>query len=205
MTLVGKLKALFKAAVRSGKIVHLGPKHKFQHYEDFTFFRKQLAPIEWKQFEEREFLFRKHIASTKVNYADFHCKGDIEQWFRLIKVLVDIFYKDGKFLRFKPSGQRWSEAFLKFCTRIANTFPRDNSNLNGEELNGIEYLEHQLFYIKNTIRPFFSLKRSTNNEDFKVPREKLTQLCLNRRKKAISVIKHDGYWPSRDTSHLTTV
>ena len=193
MTLVRKLKALYKAAVRSGKIVYLGPKHKFQHDEDFTLFRKQLAPIEWKQFEEREFLFRKHIASKKVNYGDFHCKGDIEQWFRLIKVLVGIFYKDGKFLRLKPSGQRWSEAFQKFCTRIINTFPRDNSNFNGEELNGIDYLEHQLFYIKNTIRPFFSLKKSTNNQDVKVPREKLIQLWLNRRKKAISVIKDDGY------------
>ena len=94
---------------------------------------------------------------------------------------------------------------MKFCTRIANTFPRDNSNLSGEKLNGIEYVEHQLFYIKNTIRPFFSLKQSTNNQDVKVPREKLIQLWLNRRKKAISVIKNDGYWPSRDTFHLTTV
>ena len=100
-----------------------------------------MAPIEWTQFEERELLFRKHIASKKVNYGDFHCKGDIEQWFKMIKVLVGVFYKDDKFLRSKPSGQRWSEAFLKSCTRIANTLPRDNLNLNGEELNGIEYLE----------------------------------------------------------------
>ena len=142
----------------------------------------------------------------KVNHGDFHCKGDIEHWFRLIKVLVGVFfYKDGKFLQSKPSGQRWSGAFPKFCTRIANTFPRDNLNLNGEELNRIEYLEHQLFYIKDTIRPFFSFKRSTNNQDLKVPREKLTQLSLHRRRKAISVIKNDGYWPSRDTFQLTTV
>ena len=33
----------------------------------------------------------------------------------------------------------------------------------------------------------------------------MIQLWLNRRKKAISVIKNDGYWPSRDTFHLTTV
>ena len=125
MTLVRKLKALYKAAVRSGKIVYLGPKHKFQHDEDFTLFRKKLAPIEWKQFEEREFLFGKHIASKKVNYEAFHCKDDIEQWFRLIKVLVGIFYKDGIFLRLKPSGKRWNEAFLRlrshciiFCMRV---------------------------------------------------------------------------------------
>ena len=203
--MVRKLKALYKAAVRSGKIVYLGPKHKFRQDEDFSLFQKPLAPIEWKQFEQRELLFRKHIASKKVNHGDFHCKCDIEQWFRLIKVLVGVFYKDGKFLRSKPSGQRWSGAFLKFCTRIANTFPRDNLNLNGEELNRIEYLEHQLFYIKNTIRPFFSLKRSTNNQDLKIPREKLTQLWLHRRKKAIYVIKNDGYWPSRDTFQLTTI
>ena len=184
MTLVRKLKAFYKAAVRSGKIVYLGPKHKFRQDEDFSLFQKQLAPIEWKQFEQRELLFRKRIASKKLNHGDFNCKGDIEQWFRLIKVLVGAFYKDGKFLRSKPSGQRWSGAFLKFCTRIANTFPRDNLNLNGEELNRSEYLEHQLFYIKNTIRPFFILKRSTNNQDLKVPREKLTQLWLHRRKKA---------------------
>ena len=173
MTLVRKLKALYKAAVRSGKIFYLGPKHKFQHDEDFTLFQKQLAPIEWKQFEEREVLFRKHIASKKVNYGDFHCKGDIEQWFRLIKVLVGIFYKDGRFLRLKPSEQRWSEAFLKFCTRIANTFPQDNSNFKGEELNGIEYLEHQLFYIKNTIRPFFSLKKVDKKSRCKGPKREV--------------------------------
>ena len=141
----------------------------------------------------------------KFNHGDFHCKGDNEQWVRLIKVLVGVFYKDGKFLRSKPSGPRWSGAFLKFCTRIAKTFPRDNLNLNGEELNRIEYLENQIFYIKNTIRPFFSLKRSTNNEDLKVLREKLTQILLHRRKKVISVIKNDGYWPSRDTFQLATV
>ena len=146
-------------------------------------FRNQLAPAEWKQFEEREFRFRKHFASKKVNYGDFHCKGDIELWFRLIKVLVGTFHKDGKFLQRKADGRRWSEAFVKFCTRIANTFPQDNLNLNGEDLNGIEYLEHQIFYIKNTIQPFFSLKQSRNNQDVKVPREKLTQLWLNRRKK----------------------
>ena len=33
----------------------------------------------------------------------------------------------------------------------------------------------------------------------------MTQLWLHRRKKAISVIKNDGYWPSRDTFQLTTV
>ena len=85
MTLVRKLKALYKTAVRSGKIVYLGPKHKFRQDEDFTLFQKQLPPIEWKQFEEREFLFRKHIASKKVNYGDFHCKGDID----IVKGQVD--------------------------------------------------------------------------------------------------------------------
>ena len=101
MTLVRKLKALYKAAVFSGKIVYLGPKHKFRQDEDFSLFQKQLAPIEWKQFEQRELPFCKHMASKKVNHGDFHCKGDIEQWFRLIKVLVGVFRKMANF--FDPS------------------------------------------------------------------------------------------------------
>ena len=58
--IIDTLKALFNDAVRSGKIVYLGPKHKFRQDEDFTLFRKQLAPIEWKQFEEKEFFSETH-------------------------------------------------------------------------------------------------------------------------------------------------
>ena len=71
MTLVAKLKALCKISVRSGKIIYLGPNYWLQKDEDFTLFRKQLAPIEWWTFEEMEFLFRKRIALNKVNYGDF--------------------------------------------------------------------------------------------------------------------------------------
>ena len=59
--------------------------------------------------------------------------------------------------------------------------------LERDELKGIEYLEHQLFYIKKNNQNLLFL--STSNHHVKVQREKLTQLWLKDEKKAISLIK----------------
>ena len=88
MTLIGRLKTLYKAAVHSGKIIYLGPKRKFQRDEDFSLFLKQLASIEWKQFEEREFLFRKKAISVVKNNGYWPSRDN----FQLTTVLNEQYY-----------------------------------------------------------------------------------------------------------------
>ena len=74
MTLVGKLKALFKAAVRSGKIVYLGPKHKVQHDEDFTLFRKNWLLLNGNNLRRGSFFFANTLPQKKLTMEIFIVK-----------------------------------------------------------------------------------------------------------------------------------
>ena len=53
-------------------------------------------------------------------------------------------------------------------------------------VNDISYIEKQLKYIKETIRPFFSLRTNNNGPTNEVSKEKLINLWFEKRKKAIS-------------------
>ena len=60
----------------------------------------------------------------------------------------------------------------------------------------IEFLERQLYFITKTSRSYFSINQNTNsNNEQSVSREKLTDLWLNKRKKAINIIKNNGKLP----------
>ena len=60
----------------------------------------------------------------------------------------------------------------------------------------IEFLERQLYFITKTSRSYFSINQNTNsNNEQIVSREKFTDLWLNRRKKAINIIKNNGKLP----------
>ena len=38
--------------------------------------------------------FRSHLASKKYNYDDFICKGDLESWVNVFRILNGMFYKN---------------------------------------------------------------------------------------------------------------
>ena len=52
----------------------------------------------------------------------------------------------------------------------------------------------QLNFINNIVQPFFSRGNSTDDRQL-VSRDKLVNLWINKRRKAIKVIKNNGYWP----------
>ena len=68
----------------------------------------------------------------------------------------------------------------------------------------LQNIESSLNYINGTIIPYFS-KRSINANDEIVPRTKLIDLWLHKRKKAICVIKNDCKWPVTVTPDISVV
>ena len=189
---VQKLKNQYKAALKSGKIVYVG--FKVRHLDlDFSDYLKELNNKGWSYFEEKEYCFRKSIASKKINYGDFCCKGNINVWEKVMKYLSGMFYKRKTFLYKKKINEPWSTQFIKFCCRIVRSFPIEpdiNDNLNKSS---IEFLERQLYFITKIIRSYFSINQNANsNNEQSVSREKLTDLWLNKCKKAINIIKNNG-------------
>ena len=201
---VQKLKNQYKAALKSGKIVYVGSK---VHHVDLEFrdYLIELNNKEWSYFEEKEYCFRKSIASRKINYGDFCCKGNIILWEKVTKYLSSMFYKCKTFLYKKKINEPRSTQFIKFCCPIDKSFPIDldiNDNLNKSSIeflerqlskSSIEFLERQLYCITKTIRSYFSVNQNTNsNNEQSVSREKLTDIWLNKRKKAINIIKNNS-------------
>ena len=143
---VSKIKAIHKEALAAGKIVYTGV--KLDHLVcDFSSYLKSLDVTEWRQFEEKELLFRKRIASRSINHGDFICRGNTNLWIKLAKILSSIFYKRREFRLKRKLNQPWNANFVKYCCRVAKSFPRDQEL--DEEINtsSIEFLQKQLFYI----------------------------------------------------------
>ena len=74
MGIIQKLKVIYKAAVRSGKIVFVGK--TTDRNKAFNFEVRALNELEWNSFEENEIRFRKSIASKLFSYGDFVCRGN---------------------------------------------------------------------------------------------------------------------------------
>ena len=144
---------------------------------------------ECEAFEVKEKQFRAQIASKRLNHGDFVCKGDVKAWFKVTKILNGIFYQNNTFFDKKLSWEHWSEKFLKYVYRMLRQFPRDDNYGVRSVVNDISYIEKQLKYIKETIRPFFSLRTNNNGPTNEVSKEKLINLWFEKRKKAISIIK----------------
>ena len=80
---------------------------------------------------------------------------------------------------------------MKYVLRVLKTIPSDFGEI--VDCNVIEEIRHRINYINNTIQPFFS-HRIVNNNDNMVSREKIIDLWINRRKKAIEIINNKGFW-----------
>ena len=177
--MIGKITWAFKLAIGSGKIYFVGAKPVGTFDYDFGQFINFLNTSEWEAFEEKEKQFRAEISSKRINHGDFICRGNVELWFNLLKILVGIFYQDNTFLRKKCFGGHWSINFQRYVCRILRTFPRDVNYRCENENCQIDYIHKQLEYIRQTIRPFFALKASNHrNANNAVPRDKLTDLWV---------------------------
>ena len=167
MTLINiqKLKSQYKAALKSGKIVYVGYKERHLDFDFRCFLKENLNVEEWRRFEEKEYSFRKSIASKKINYGDFHCKGNINLWEKIIKSLTSIFYKRKIFLHTKKINEPWSLQFIKYCCRIVKSFPTDPDIINYINKSSFNIPVRQLFLISKTIRSYFSINKSVNNDN----------------------------------------
>ena len=197
----------YKEARRSGKIVYTGSKICAEQEHNFQFDISIYDNKKWKVFESEELKIRSSIASKKYNYGVFICKGTINLWLRVIKIVSAIFIKDGQFLYKNGDGTEWSVQMLKFCVRVVNTFPRDVYSINiNNDASLIDKLESQLGFIKNTIQPYFTKKNNEGqqNEEI-VSKEKLKELWLQKRKKAISIIKNNGILPKNPSVNIPIV
>ena len=118
-------------------------------------------------------------------------------------ILSGTFYQSEKFLVKKVNGGQWSMSFLKFVRRCLRLFPRDDTYCTNKAADRTEYISKQLKYINNTIIPFFSSKRKGNDNRNEGSKEKLTHLWLQRRKKAISVIRNNGFWSNFKNAEIS--
>ena len=91
---------------------------------------------------------------------------------------------------------------LKFCRRIVKQFPTDPDINDTVNKTTTEFLERQLYFITKSIS-YFSVNQNTNsNNVHSLSREKLTDLWLNKRKKAINTIKNNGNLTLNSSSSL---
>ena len=196
MKVVQRLKDAFKAAIRSGKIFYVGAIEETYTSDKIPAFNV-LNFEQWKLLEKNERCFRSHLASKKYNFGGFICKGNLESWINIFKILNGIFYKNNEFLLTKSNYLQWSTQFLKFTARILSKSPRHQNNLEQGNNNKLQFIKNQLNFINNVLLPFFS-QRQVISERRETSRDKLIDLWINKRNKTIQVIKNDGYSPQKN-------
>ena len=79
MKIIERLKKVFKAAVKDGKIYYIG-RHKEIYNSDKIPCVRVLDQEQWKQLERDEVCLRTNISSKEYNYGDFVCKGNFKKW-----------------------------------------------------------------------------------------------------------------------------
>ena len=201
--LIDRIKTAFKTAIRSGKFYSLASKKPTRDYNQFNA-AEILSNNTWDYFVSKELRFRKRLSSKKVNYGDFRCKGDIKLWIKLIKIFISMFYKNNVCLLTEQNHERWSISLLKYVFRILKTIPNDPDTIIGESL--ADNIKQHLEFINKTLLPYFSTRNTTNAENTdKVHKDKLIDLWINKRKKAIQIIKNNGQLPVNQNANIFIV
>ena len=187
-----------RSSIQAGKVVVKSDKSRvvLAGPTPFKNLISRLDPQEWNRFEAAERAFRQTISSGNIYEEKFICKGDFEKWRRIIKIVSGIFVKGGEFQKTKSNGQPWDINFSKFCLRVLKCLPIDPSLRELENDSTIIQAEKQLPYVNNVVQPFFKIKSWKPTEE-PVSGNKLTELWLNKRKKAIQIIKNDCKWPDK--------
>ena len=204
MQLIQKLKVYFKDTIKQGKIVRLTRKNT-SWTRPLNQFVSNLNCNEWKEFEEQEKAFRRSLSCQGTFYDQFICKGDFTKWRKLIKLINGVFTKGGEFQQQKANGAPWDPNLCRYCVRILNSMPHEPSqDALSDGISIIAQLEKQLGYVTKTIQPFFSTRQGKVSQD-PVSRNKLTNLWLHKRKKAIRIIRNDNKWPTKVNVEINQV
>ena len=172
---------------------------KFNSFD--VFLNNDICDQTWKDFENDEAAYRQQLASRKVEYEKFICKGEYKQWVKVIHLVSSIFCdKEGQFKLKSYSDRPWKPKLVKFCKRVLLSLPRQR-NLLKRTLSDTEIVQKQLTYVKESVQNYFSsqdlYQNNQNQEDRHVSKEKLTQLWKENQKKAIEIINNSGNWPKR--------
>ena len=126
--LVEKLKNSWKQAIRSGRIVEL-PDEK--QSREFTNINCDFTEENWENFVVEDSAFRKQLASKKVEYNRFKCKGDYKLWLKVNSVdFVNIYASRWKFsrsIKSRSGPTPWKDSFVKFCNRVLYSLPRQQN------------------------------------------------------------------------------
>ena len=151
---------------------------KFDSFD--VFLNSDICDQTWKDFVNDEAAYRQQLASRKVEYGKFICKGEYKQWVKVIRLVLSIFCdKEGQFKLKNNSDRPWKPELVKFCKRVLLSLPRQRNLLN-RTLSDIEIVQKQLTYVKESVQNYFSsqdlYQNIQNQEDRPVSKEKLTQL-----------------------------
>ena len=86
MYVSNRIKQEWKRAIRSGKIVEKKAdilNRRFNNFGVFISVNLDLSDKTWKDFVNDEEAYWQSLASRKVEYRKFVCKGDYQQWIKV--------------------------------------------------------------------------------------------------------------------------
>ena len=78
-----------------------------------------------------------------------------------------------------------------------------NYNYNEDYNVCLDNIKRQLCFLNDTMLPAIANKHVNKSNNVVVSREKLIDLWINRRGKAIKIINNNGAWPTRDEINIT--
>ena len=132
--LVEKLKNSWKQAIKSGRIVELPDKKPSREFTEFDYYiTRDVTEENWENFVVEDSVFRKQLASKKVEYNRIKCKGDYKLWFKVIQLILSIFmHRDGSFKdqnQSRSGPTPWKDSLVKFCNRVLYSLSRQQNYL----------------------------------------------------------------------------
>ena len=195
--LAEKLKNSWKQAIRSGRIVELADEKPSREFTNLDYYITcDFTEENWENFVVEDSAFRKQLASKKVEYNRFKCKGDYTLWLKVIQLISSIFmHRDGSFKdqnQSRSGPTPWKDSLVKFCNRVLYSLPRQQ---NYRYASNLDRLKKQLSYVRTVIQPLFSSKIPRPDNNNIVEKDKLIKLWFENRTKCIEIIKNDGNWP----------
>ena len=119
-SIIGKSKQEWKRAIRSGNSVEKKADILNRRFSNFVMFISDdlhLNDKTWKHFVNDEEAYQQSLASRKVEYGKFVCKGDYQQWIKVIRLISSLFCDKQRSFKFEQSsGRQWKPQLVKFCS-----------------------------------------------------------------------------------------
>ena len=157
----------------------------------------------WIDFERQESTFRRFISTRPCESSVKYTHTNPVMWFRIVRILSSVFYKDNVFVDMRPDGQPFSLEFLKFVRRIMSKFPvmlpeELHAETDSERQRLLDTISFSIQFVKTKIQPCFKTEgnpRVPQQRDVTsktVSKQELTHMWIADQKRAIDVIKNDG-------------